>query len=64
MKEIKTETRVIKAEWSAELIKDLNSFHSIDVDAELEKILVGELKVQIRRDNRKKKIKNLTKHTC
>jgi hypothetical protein len=63
MKEIKTETRTIKAEWSTELIKDLNSFHSIDVETELEKILAGELKVQIRRENRRKKIKNLTKHT-
>lgn len=64
MIEIKTETRTIKAEWGTELIKDLNSFHGIDVEAELEKILVKELKDETRKQIRKKKIKNLTKHTC
>jgi hypothetical protein len=54
----------IKCDWSVDLLKDVNSFHNIDVEAELEKILANELKVSIRKQNRKKKIENLTKHTC
>jgi hypothetical protein len=61
---VETKTRKIKCDWSAELVKDLNSFHNIDAEAELEKILWEECKVQTRRGFRKKKIENLTKHTC
>lgn len=55
---IKTETRVIKASWSRELVSDLQSYHNIDVSAELGKIL----NTDIRRNIRKKKIENILKH--
>ena len=61
---VETKSRKIKCDWSTELVKDLNSFHNIDAEAELEKILWEECKVQTRRGFRKKKIENLTKHTC
>jgi hypothetical protein len=61
---VETKTRKIKCDWSTELVKDLNSFHNLDVETELEKLLANELKVATRKQNRKKKIENLTKHTC
>ena len=54
---VEVKTRKIKCDWSVELVKDLNSFHNIDVEVELEKLLA-------RKQNRKKKIENLTKHTA
>jgi len=62
--DVGVKTRKIRCDWSAELLKDVNSFHNLDVEAELEKILVKELKDETRKQIRKKKIKNLTKHTC
>ena len=62
--DVGVKTRNIKCDWSVELLKDVNSFHNLDAEAELEKLLVNELKVAIRKQNRKKKIENLTKHTC
>jgi hypothetical protein len=61
---VETKSRKIKCDWSVELVKDLNSFHNLDVEAELEKLLHNEIKSSIRKQNRKKKIENLTKHTC
>jgi len=61
---VETKSRKIKCDWSVELVKDISSFHNIDAEAELEKILWEECKVQTRRGFRKKKIENLTKHTC
>ena len=60
---VETKSRKLKCDWSRELVKDLNSFHNIDVEAELVKLLDSELRVSIRKQNRKKKIENLTKHT-
>lgn len=60
---VEVKTRKIKCDWSVELVKDLNSFHNIDVEVELEKLLANELKDATRKQNRKKKIENLTKHT-
>jgi hypothetical protein len=62
--DVGVKTRKIKCDWSAELLKDVNSFHNLDVEAELEKLLANELKAATRKQNRKKKIENLTKHTC
>jgi hypothetical protein len=62
--EIGVKKRKIKCDWSVDLLKDVNSFHNIDAEAELEKILANELKAATRKQNRKKKIENLTKHTC
>lgn len=59
-----TKPKKLRCDWSAELVKDLNSFHNLDVEYELEKILANELKISTRRQFRKKKIENLTKHTC
>ena len=61
---VEIKSRKIRCDWSAELVKDLNSFHNIDVEAELVKLLDSEVKSSIRKQNRKKKIENLTKHTC
>jgi hypothetical protein len=60
---VEIKSRKIRCDWSAELVKDLNSFHNIDVEAELVKLLDSEVKSSIRKQNRKKKIENLTKHT-
>jgi hypothetical protein len=56
---VETKSRKLRCDWSTELVKDVNSFHNIDAEAELERLVVGE----IRKQNRKKKIENLTKHT-
>ena len=60
---VETKTRQLKCDYSRELVKDLNSFHNIDAEAELERLLGNEIKSSIRKQNRKKKIENLTKHT-
>jgi hypothetical protein len=57
---VEAKSRKIKCEYSRELVTDLNSFHNIDVESELERLLGSE----IRKQNRKKKIENLTKHTA
>ena len=54
----------LRCDWSVELVKDVSSFHNIDAEAELERLLGNEIKSSIRKQNRKKKIENLTKHTC
>jgi hypothetical protein len=59
---VEAKSRKIRCDWSTELVKDISSFHNIDAEVELEKIL-WEYKVQTRRGFRKKKIENLTKHT-
>lgn len=59
-----TKPKKLRCDWSAELLKDLNSFHNIDAEVELERLLGNEIKSSIRKQNRKKKIENLTKHTC
>ena len=61
---VDTKPKKLRCDWSAELVKDLSSFHNLDVESELEKILANELKITTRKQNRKKKIENLTKHTC
>jgi hypothetical protein len=61
---VEAKSRKLKCDYSRELVKDLNSFHNIDVEAELVKLLDDEIKTSIRKQNRKKKIQNLTKHTA
>ena len=60
---VEAKSRKLKCDYSRELVKDLNSFHNIDVEAELVKLLDDEIKTSIRKQSRKKKIENLTKHT-
>jgi hypothetical protein len=50
-KEIKSEIRPIKAKWSREMTLDLNMLHGLDLENELIK--------EMRRENRKKSIKNI-----
>ncbi len=54
--EVKAEVRPLRSSWSSELVTDLNSFHGLDPSI-FEKVLVKEM----RRDNRKKSIKNIFK---
>jgi hypothetical protein len=60
---VETKSRKIRFDWYTELVKDVSSFHNIDAEVELEKLLHNEIKSSIRKQNRKKKIENLTKHT-
>ena len=61
---VNTKPKKLKCDWSAELVKDINYYHNIDAVVELERLLGNEIKSSIRKQNRKKKIENLTKHTC
>ena len=56
--EVKTKTRKIRSSWTSEMVNDLNVYHNIDASAELERILGGEIK----REMRKKKIEKILKH--
>ncbi len=51
--EVKTETRPLRAQ-SAEMAKKLNSFYSIDVVSELERLLVNEIKKEERKSSIRK----------
>ena len=55
MKEIKTETRDIKATWTKEMAIDLNSFHGIDISIE------EQLVSMLRLESRKKSINKIWK---
>lgn len=41
---VETKTRKIRAQWTAEMAKELSSYHGIDVDKELNRILRAELR--------------------
>ena len=41
---VETKTRAIRTQWSAEMAKDLSSYHGIDLDKELNSILKAELR--------------------
>ena len=60
---VEAKSRQLKCDYSRELVKDVSSFHNIDAEAELERLLGNEIKTSIRKQFRKKKIENLTKHT-
>lgn len=51
--EVKTETRPLRAQ-SAEMAKELNSFYSIDVESELERLLANEIKKEKRKSSIRK----------
>jgi hypothetical protein len=51
--EVKAETRPLRAQ-SAEMVKELNSFYSIDVESELERLLVNEIKKEERKSSIRK----------
>ena len=55
---VKSESRPLRSDWSTELISDINTYHNIDASDELERLLVNE----IRREMRKKKIEKILKH--
>ena len=48
---VEANTRAIRTQWTAEMAKDLSSYHGIDLDKELNHILRAEL--------RKKKASNI-----
>ena len=64
-KEVKVGTYQIKAKWSRELIQDLNSYHGIDVESELEELLNRELDptyaAHKKREESEKKLKRIFK---
>ncbi len=55
---IETKSRQLRCDYSRELVNDLNTYHSIDASAELERLLANEIK----REMRKKKIEKILKH--
>jgi len=48
-------TRSIKATWTREMSQDLQSYHGLDVEKELEKVLQEELKENELKENARKK---------
>ncbi len=54
--EVKAEVRALRCQWTTEMASDLNSFHGLDPSI-FEKVYIKEM----RRDNRKKSIKNIFK---
>jgi len=56
--EVKCETRAIKATWTAEMIKDISSYHNTDIEKDLEKLLKEEL-IKERASVRKKSINKI-----
>jgi hypothetical protein len=52
---VEAKSRKIRCDWSTELVKDVSSF---------QRLLGNEIKSSIRKQFRKKKIENLTKHTA
>lgn len=52
--EVKTETRPLKATWSREMAKDLQSYHGLDIDD-----FAKEIVKSVRRERRQKSIKNI-----
>lgn len=55
---VETKSRQLRCDYSRELSNDLNIYHNIDASAELERMLGGEIK----REMRKKKIEKILKH--
>ncbi len=49
--EVKCETKKLRASWSREMVQDLNSYHGVSLEKEIEKIF--------RIENRKNSIKNI-----
>jgi hypothetical protein len=56
--EVKSKTRAIKATWTRDMVKDLSSYHNLDVEKELAILLKEELRKQ-RVSNRKRSINNI-----
>ena len=49
--EVKAETRSLRATWSREMVQDLNSYHGVSLEKEIERIF--------RIEKRKNSIKNI-----
>jgi len=56
--EVKAKTRAIIATWTRDMVKDLSSYHSLDVEKELAILLKEELRKQ-RVSKRKKSINKI-----
>ncbi len=48
---VKAETRALRATWSREMVQDLNSYHGVSLEKEIERIF--------RIEKRKNSIKNI-----
>jgi hypothetical protein len=51
-------TRVIRATWTTEMIKDISSYHNTDIEKDLENLLRAEL-IKERASNRKNSINKI-----
>jgi hypothetical protein len=64
-KEVKIGDRKITAKWTREMANDLASYHGLDIEKELEKLLEEELKktpeyqAEQKRKQREKKLKRI-----
>ena len=57
---IETGVKKIKASWTTEVVNDLSSFHNIDIESELTKLLQKQITDE-RAKNRRKSIINILK---
>ena len=58
--QVNTESRVVRATWTREMVEDLNMYHGLDVEDELSKMLKRELSKE-RCNKRKKSIDKIFK---
>jgi hypothetical protein len=56
--QVEAKTRSVRATWTRELANDLESYHNIDLDKELDYLLKEEVR-KIRSSNRKKSINKI-----
>lgn len=52
--EVKTETKSLRANWTTEMVQDLQTYHGFDIDE-----FAREISMNMRRENRKNSIKNI-----
>ena len=58
--QVNTESRVVRATWTREMVEDLNMYHGLDFEDELSKMLKRELSKE-RCNKRKKSIDKIFK---
>ena len=49
-KVVECETRPLRSSWTKEMVSDIEVFSAIDVNKELERILIAEIRKQTRKD--------------
>lgn len=50
VKVVECETRPLRSSWTKEMVSDIEVFSAIDVNKELERILIAEIRKQTRKD--------------